>query len=57
MSVFIKAIKLYRKYGYDIKTGLNPYHFLGKGALYYPFTFIFNKNTINELATGGVSPL
>ncbi len=52
MSIFVKAINLYKKYGYDIKTGLNPMHFGGKVPLYFPFTYIFKKGSINELITG-----
>jgi predicted O-methyltransferase YrrM len=58
MSKFVEAIKLYKRYGYDVKTGLNPYHFNGKAPLYYPFTFLFRINTVNELETGGgISPV
>ena len=53
MSIFVKAINLYKKYGYDIKTGLNPMHFGGKASLYFPFTYVFEKGSINELITGG----
>ena len=53
MSIFVKAINLYKKYGYDVKTGLNPMHFCGKAPLYFPFTYIFEKGSINELITGG----
>jgi hypothetical protein len=27
MSVFVKAISLYKKEGFAVGTGLNPYHF------------------------------
>lgn len=53
MSIFVKAINLYKKYGYDVKTGLNPMHFGGEAPLYFPFTYIFEKGSINELITGG----
>ena len=55
MSKFIEAIKVYKKYGFDIKTGLNPSHFCGQGALYFPFTYVFESNTIKELVTGDFS--
>lgn len=51
MNIFIQAIKIYKKYGFDIKTGLNPYHFGDKYPLYLPFTFLYKGD--KELDTGG----
>lgn len=58
MSKFVEAIKIYREYGYEITNGLNPEHFSAIKPLYLPFIYIFKKNTLNEIRTGGgISPV
>ena len=53
MSILIKAISIYEKYGYHVSTGLNPYHFGSKDQLKYPFTYLTKKDNLYELQTGG----
>ncbi len=52
-SIFIEAINIYGKNNYDVITGLNPYHFNGRGALSLPFTCLTRKNNTEILSTGG----
>ncbi len=52
-SIFIEAIHIYKRNNYDVITGLNPYHFSGRGALMLPFTCITRNNDLEILSTWG----
>jgi len=49
MCIFPRLIQIYRKQGFEIRTGLNPYHFNNYRDA--PFTAIYKKGEI--LLTGG----
>ncbi len=53
MSKFIEAIEIYRKYGFDIRSGLNPYHFNNQQPLALPFTCLRKLNEKYIISTGG----
>lgn len=53
-SLFVKMTKIYEKYGYNVITGLNPYHFKNNGFLKFPFTYISPKiDPLREFSIGG----
>jgi|GEM_PF-6924379 len=56
MSGFLSSVKVYKKYRFDIKTGLNPFHFpaaKGEGELTLPFTALMKKDSMEKFQTGG----
>ena len=53
MSIFIKCINIYKKYNFEVRTGLNPYHFKFKEPLGLPFTAFRKENDLSIISTGG----
>ncbi|NCD10918.1 MAG: hypothetical protein EOL93_00060 [Epsilonproteobacteria bacterium] len=53
MSKLVEAIKVYKKYGFDIRSGLNPYHFANEQPLGFPFTAFRKNNELSIISTGG----
>ena len=58
MTIFTRAIDIYKKYGYEIRTGLNPFQFNGLSPLDIPFTMMRKINSNDFCVTGGgISPV
>ncbi len=53
MSIFLKLLGIYKKHGYYIRTGLNPYHFNNWRDA--PFTVTYQPNDYVETG-GGIAP-
>ena len=49
MSAYLKLLKIYKKQGFDIRTGLNSYHF--NNYIYAPFTALLKQG--KSMSTGG----